>query len=109
MLASEGLYTREVAETVASGIAHLLQSPDDTYILLRLVRVVKKTGQERALEEPLEVSIRLLKEKNRIVPLANGRELVRCYTQDGRRLDIFMPGPNGDREIERAVVILEEQ
>lgn len=102
MFVTEGAYTRKVASEVGAGLKYLFQHPDDDrYLDLALV-CYHPDGNKEWTER-----IRLLpKREDRVVTLANGREIVRCMNSDGKKLDIIF-GDIAVRELEPALVIIE--
>lgn len=103
MLITGELYTREVAEQVGSVLKYLIEIPNDSrFFEVKLVRYSQ--GKERDEET---VNVRLIdKVDDRLVVLANGREIVRCVTREGKRID-FMFGHETERSLEPAMVFYE--
>lgn len=103
MFVTEGVYTRKVAAEVGSALKYLFEHPDDTdFIKLELV-YHHPDGDKDQTE-----FIRLVDQPEaRVVTLANGREIVRCITRSGKRLDIIF-GHEDEREIEPVLVLIDE-
>lgn len=103
MLVTEGLYTRKVAHKVGSLLKHLFENPQDSRSFE--VELVRYEGEREA--ETFIVNVRLIDDPTkRVVTLANDREIVRCMTTEGKRID-FLFGHESERELEPAFVFYE--
>lgn len=107
-MTTNGIYTRDVSEKVASGLQYFMQNPSDKrYFELPLVRYRRHSGGEAPSSEEFVVSIRLIDESPRIVPRAGGGEIARCITREDKRIDIIFGDP-ARRSFEVATIDLEE-
>lgn len=105
---TSGIYTRDVSEKVASGLKFLIENASDKKFLeLPLTRTKRTSGSERSESEDFVVSIRLIDDFPRITPRAQGGEIARCITSEGKRLDIIFGNP-AERSLEPALVEIEE-
>lgn len=104
MLVTSELYTRKVAVEVGSLLKYLIEHPNDPQSFE--VEIVRYSRGHVAEEQT--VYIRLSDEKEgRIVELANGREIIRCVTTEGKKID-FLFGHPDERAFEPAFVFYEE-
>lgn len=106
MLVADGLYTRKVASEVGSLFKYLIENPEDTrYFELDIV--YSPPGKP---EQDETVFVKLIDESvaERVVTLANGREIIRCVSNEGRRLDVLF-GHEKDRQFEPAIVFYESK
>lgn len=103
MFVTGGYYTRKVAAEAGATLKYLFEHPEDKrYFQLELVPQPPHEGPD------FTVNFRLIDDLTaRVITLANGREIVRCVTDAGHRLDIVF-GHEAERELEPALVLIEE-
>ncbi len=105
---SDGYYTREPAQNVANAVKYLIEHPGDKrHFVVRLVKYLPGGTGVPARQRESQVAVRLLDDLPNVIPLASGGEIVRCITQEEKRVDIIFGHPD-TRSVEPALVLLEE-
>ena len=106
MLVANGLYTRKVATFVASLFKYLTEHPEDTRFYE--LEIVHSPPGKPTVDETVFVRLIDRSVAERVVTLANGREIVRFVTKEGKRLDVLF-GHEEERHLEPAIVFYESE
>lgn len=99
-------YSTSSAQTVADGLHYIMtDAPESYFFRLETIRYEPDNGGNLS-----EIFVRVLPDTSENDPvsiLADGTEVVRCLSKDGRRVDVILGQPS-EREFQPAQVVFEQ-